>query len=253
MTGQARGTTPDSLIKILDAENAEVASKLAKAYSDKNDKNSVAQIAMMFRTVMERVTSKLTDLTKENISLKAEKSTLEEKTKSLESKCEDLEDRLIRSEAYAGRATSIFTGIVEKPGENITQVVADEVKRVIPGFSTSDISIAHRNRSAPTSNNDKKKPRTVTVVFKSVSHKDTVSDFSKMKPLRDRKLGVFHYAPASVRERKKELEERTDVERVYYDGPNKLFSVKLKTGDFVRRVLTAEQIDNHKQTVNTDS
>ena len=74
-----------------------------------------------------------------------------------------------------------------------------------------------------------------------------------MKPLRDRKLGVFHYAPASVRERKKELEERTDVERVYYDGPNKLFSVKLKTGDFVRRVLTAEQIDNHKQTVNTDS
>ena len=49
------------------------------------------------------------------------------------------------------------------------------------------------------------------------------------------------------------LEDRTDVDRVYYDGPNKLFSVKLITCVFVRQVLTAEQIDNHKQTVNNDS
>ena len=79
-------------------------------------------------------------------------------------------------------------------------------------------------------------------MFKSVAHKDAVSGFNKIKPLIREKIGVFHYAPASVRKRKEEFEARDDVEKVYYDGPNRLFSVKLKTGAFVRRVLRAAQI-----------
>eukprot|EP00116_Pleurobrachia_bachei_P014717 sb/3474979/ len=63
MPGLVRGSDPELLKKILDADSDEAASKLAKSYSDKPPATHVAQIAMMFRVVMERFTSQLTDLT----------------------------------------------------------------------------------------------------------------------------------------------------------------------------------------------
>ena len=166
------------------------------------------------------------DLTKENKELKEEN--------------QELSNRLLRAEAYSGRATSIITGVPQPAGNNedTVAVVTGVVKKIIPDFTRERISIAHRNKQR-TDN----KPRSITVVFTHIRDKDIVSDFRKQEPLRPSKIGVYHYTPKSVLQRKQELEELECVEKIFYDGPNRMFSVKLKEEEkFRRNVLTRSDI-----------
>lgn len=189
---------------------------------------------MMLRAVSLNFQSQVSDLV----------SGLEKRIVDLESRCADLEDRnahledrVLAAEAYSGRATLILTGVPEAQGEDTRTVVADVLREVLPSLSASDLSTAHRNRP-----NSSGKARSITVVLKSIWDRDYLSDFRNNRPLRDRGVGVYHYASPAIRARRTLLEGVEGVDRVYFDGPNRLFSVKLKSGHFVRGVLSVGQL-----------
>ena len=197
--------------------------------------------------ILEALQKVILDLRKENTTLKNNtkkllntNAALDTRVQSLEERVSSLENSSLKHEAYSGRATSILTNIPETENENIVDVVVDAVKEVIPDFSSDRISTAHRNRKK---NNDK--PRSITVVFSKIKDKDIVSDYRKQAPFRKRKIGAYHYASPSVLERKKELEECEGVSKVYFDGPVKMFSVKLGKGDDAvvkRHITSVEQL-----------
>ena len=149
-----------------------------------------------------------------------------------------LEDRLLKSEAYSGRATAILTGVTENKGEDLVNVVVDTIKEVIPDFSSTRLSTVHRNKKK----NNNNKPRTITVVFSKIRDKDTFSDYRNQAPLRKKKVGAYHYASPAILARKSELEDCENVERVYFDGPVKMFSVKFKDKTIKRRITSAKEL-----------
>ena len=191
-------------------------------------------IVMMMRMMTRRLTTNFESVVSK---MQSEIDTLSANNAALQKSNAELEDRVLSLEAYSGRATSILTGIPETPNENTPKVVADAIALVVPDFSISDISVAHRNKQK-----DSSKPRSITVVFKSLQHKDAVSNFKNLAPLISKGYGVFHYTPPSIRARKDEIESLDMVDRVFFDGANKMFSVKLKSGDFVRRVSSVERL-----------
>eukprot|EP00116_Pleurobrachia_bachei_P008871 sb/3469133/ len=150
-----------------------------------------------------------------------------------------LEDRLLKSEAYSGRATAILTGIPETQGEDVVSVVVDTIKEVIPDFSSTRLSTVHRNKKKNNSN----KPRSITVVFSKIRDKDNFSDFRNQGPLREKKVGAYHYAPPAILARKRELEDCENVKTVYFDGPVKMFSVKFQDGTIKRRITSAKELN----------
>ena len=219
--------------EFLQVPDDHTAQSLAADFVSKNPKESVCML-MMMRAVSLSFKAKVDDLV----------STLEGQIVSLKSKCADLEernarleDRVLATEAYSGRATAILTGMPEKDNEVTAGVVTDTIRTILPSFTQGDISVAHRNRQSNTG-----KPRSITVVFKSIAHKDFVSNFKNIGPLRERGVGVYHYAPPAVRDRKSQIEEQDCVDKCYYDGPNKMFSVKLTSGKFVRHILSVGQL-----------
>eukprot|EP00116_Pleurobrachia_bachei_P009394 sb/3469656/ len=212
------------------ASTAAVAAQLKK----KNPDPIACMLSMMFAVNTGQVNrdkelqQQILDLTKENKELKEEN--------------QELSDRLLRAEAYSGRATSILTNVPQPAGNNedTVAVVTGVVKKIIPDFTRERISVAHRNKQR--SDN---KPRSITVVFTHIRDKDIVSDFRKQQPLRPNKIGVYHYTPKSVLERKLQLQELERVEKIYYDGPNRMFSVKLVGEEkFRRNVVTRNDIMN---------
>ena len=178
------------------------------------------------KETVNKLTNSLTDLSEQPPSPDPEKVA-------------SLEDRLLKSEAYSGRATAILTGIPETQGEDVVNVVVDTIKEVIPDFSSTRLSTVHRNKKK----NNNSKPRTITVVFSKIRDKDTFSDFRNQGPLRAKKVGAYHYAPPAILARKRELENCENVETVYFDGAVKMFSVKFKDGTIKRRITSAKELN----------
>ena len=177
------------------------------------------------------------ELQKSNAALAARLESTEPPVSTVQSCDSSIEDRLLKSESYSGRSTSIMTGIPEDPSEDITEVVAKHVREIIPDFTANRISTAHRNKKK-----DPTKPRSVTVVFSHIRDKDIVSDYRRQGPLRKKNVGVYHYTPPAVLKRKKELEECEGVSKVYFDGPIKMFSVKMSDKTVKRRITNVNQL-----------
>ena len=219
------------------ASTAAVAAKLKKTNSDP----IVNMLTIMF-AVNSRQEDRVKEFKKQILDLTAANHELRNQNQELNDQNQELSDRLLRAEAYSGRATSILTNVAQPDGDNedTVAVVTSVVQKIIPDFTSERISVAHRNKQRTD-----KKQRSITVVFTNIRDKDIVSDFRNQKPLRPKKIGVYHYTPKSVLERKQELEELDCVEKIYYDGPNRMFSVKcVGEKKFKRNVLTRNDIMN---------
>ena len=230
----------DIINTYLDGDGASTAAVAAKL-KESNPDPIVNMLTILF-AVNTRQEDRVKAFQQQILDLTTANQELRNQNQELSDQNQELSDRLLRAEAYSGRATSILTNVAQPAGDNedTVAVVTSVVQKIIPEFTRERISVAHRNKQR-TDN----KPRTITVVFTHIRDKDIVSDFRKQKPLRPNKIGVYHYTPKSVLERKQELEELDCVEKIYYDGPNRMFSVKCVGEEkFRRNVLTRNDIMN---------
>lgn len=157
-------------------------------------------------------------------------------------KIEDLETRLLKTEQYSSRSTAIVTGLKEEANEDLEEVVTSQLKDsgALPAnFTARDIAHVHRNRKKPNSD----KPRSITLVFARSSDKDRVFQKSAKDNLyKKHGVKIHHHMCQALIEEQKKMEELEEVDWVSYFGHSAGFRVKLKNGDYLKKISHAADL-----------
>ena len=156
-------------------------------------------------------------------------------------KVSELNARILVLEQYSRRSTVTVTGVPFESGEN----VEDKIVRIINkseiikhDFDSTFISNAHRNK--PREGKDGKPPPPPSITVSLVKSSDVDMLLSNKKQFKKvhgaNKINIFYSMSAGTRDQKLLMEKAEEVEFADWQGHSRLFAVKMRNGNFIRKI-----------------
>ena len=160
---------------------------------------------------------------------------------SLESDVRDMDQ-------YSRKDVSILTGLAypgpdDESEDSLVDKVLETLHYVNPSLQMSykDFSAIHRNGKGKGGN-----PPSITLKFLRLHEKEKFMTKSAKIKFKSKGLNIFHGICKRMLDEQKAIERTYHCDFVFYAGPRKHFSVKLKCGDFLNYVRNFSDFETKK-------
>ncbi|KAH7945741.1 hypothetical protein HPB49_015062 [Dermacentor silvarum] len=147
-----------------------------------------------FSKSLDDTNEKLLVTLSENNELKKENELLQHKVSTLEKNLADCQSSQLQSEQYSRNRNLEIKGIVEKPNENLVEVLKKIGEVVGEPIARGDIEVCHRVRTK------KENQTNIIVQFQRRDKRDEVLQKSRKKRLTNASLGLPTESPVFVNE-----------------------------------------------------